>query len=436
MTKLIKKLNLENKIFIKKNKKMIKLITLIIIMITTNLEKIIETISKLFAVLLLFTFASCNAQIDSKTLDKNVTEIQSQSNLPGFALSIIKDNKIQFEKGFGFANKETKTPFTSENILPVGSVSKTFIGFSVMKAIDLGYFTMETDINTILPFKIVNPHHPTKIITINSLVTHTSGLIDNEKFYIQAYNEGKKPSLELAKYLKEYYSSNGKFYTKSNFDKSIKTTYNYSNIASALTAYLIEIKANMTFADFTKKYIFEPLQMNNSHWFYDDAFASKYATLYQVDKPDYSFKELENKDGSLKPYSCATYPDGSLKTTTQDLAKYLIEMLKGYEGKSDLLSKSSFETLFKKQFDESTMPLNMNPKEPNRAVFWGYNKKDKLIHTGSDPGLAAFVSIDPKTKISRILLVNTALDGQDNDVTVENFKKIMGEIEKFEIGLK
>ena len=58
------------------------------------------------------------------------------------------------------------------------------------------------------------------------------------------------------------------------------------------------------------------------------------------------------------------------------------------------------------------------------------------MHTGSDLGLAAFVSIDPKNKISRILLFNTALDGQDNDKTVENFKKIIGEIEKFESGLK
>jgi CubicO group peptidase (beta-lactamase class C family) len=415
---------------------MIKLITLLVIIVTTNLEKIIETISKLFLILLLFSVTSCHSQIDSKTLDKNLTEIQSQSNIPGFALTIIKNDKIQFEKGFGFANKETKAIFTSETILPIGSISKTFIGFSVMKAIDLGYFTMETDVNTILPFKITNPHQPDKIVTIKSLVTHTSSLIDDEKNYIRAYNEGKKPTIELSQFIKEYYSPNGKFYAKANFDKSKKLTYNYSNIASALTAYLIEIKANMTFADFTKKYIFEPLQMNNSHWFYDDVFASKYATLFQIDKPDYSFPAIENKDGSLKPYSCATYPDGSLKTSGQDLAKYLIEMLKGYEGKSSLLSKSSFETLFKKQFDENSMPLKMDPKEPNRAVFWAYNKKDKLTHTGADPGVAAFVSIDPKTKISRILLFNTALDGQDNDVTVENFKKIIGEIEKFENGLK
>lgn len=386
--------------------------------------------------LLVLTLTSCNAQIDSKNLEKNLIEIQKKSNLPGFALTIIKNDSIAFSQGFGFANKELKTPFTSETILPIGSVSKTFIGFSIMKAVDMGYFTLETDINTILPFKVVNPSFPDEIITINHLVTHTSGLIDNEKQYIKAYNEGKKPTENLADFLAAYYMPNGKYYAKTNFAKSKPgESYNYSNIASALAAYCIEVKANITFADFTKKHIFEPLHMNHSHWFYDENLSNQYATLYQIDKPDYSFKEIENLDGSLKTYSCATYPDGSLKTSATDLAKYMIAMFKGYEGKSDLLSKSSFETLFKKQFDDSNMPNNMDPKEPNRAVFWAYNKKDKLIHTGSDPGLAAFVSRDPKTKILRILLFNAALDGQDNDTTVENFKKIIQEIEKYEKGL-
>jgi CubicO group peptidase (beta-lactamase class C family) len=416
---------------------MMQLIIYLVSLLTNHLEKIINSISKLFVVLMFVSFSSCNAQIDSNTLEKNLTEIQIKSNLPGFTLTIIKNDSIAFSQGFGFANKELKTPFTSETILPIGSVSKTFIGFSIMKAVDLGYFTLQTDINDILPFKVINPHFPDEIITINHLATHTSGFIDNEKQYIKAYNEGKKPTISLADYLKEYFTKNGKMYDKDNFNKSKPgSNYDYSNIASALAAYIIEIKSEISFSDFTKKYIFESLQMNNTHWFYDDDFANKYATLYQIDKPDYPFKEIENNNGSLKPYSCATYPDGSLKTSASDLAKYLIEMLKGYEGKSNLLSKKSYETLFKKQFDNTNMPKNMDPKEPNRAVFWAYNRKDKLIHTGSDPGLAAFVSIDPKTKISRILLLNAALDGQDNDTTIENFKKIIGEIEKFEQVLK
>ena len=57
------------------------------------------------------------------------------------------------------------------------------------------------------------------------------------------------------------------------------------------------------------------------------------------------------------------------------------------------------------------------------------------MHTGSDIGVTAFLSIDPVTKISRIIMINAALDGEDNIKAVENFKKIISEIEKFESGL-
>lgn len=349
---------------------MIHFITYIVLLIVNSIEKILSAISNLFLGFVLITFFAATAQIDKKILEQNLTTIQSQSNIPGFALCIIKGDQIEFEKGFGFANRETKTPFTSETILPIASVSKTFIGFSIMKAIDLGFFTLDTNINDVLPFKVVNPYQQNEIITIRHLVTHTSSLIDNKKFRIVAYGLEKVPKISLADFLKNYFTKDGKMYEKSNFSKlKVGATYQYSNIASALAAYIIEVKANMSFANFTKKHIFEPLQMTNSHWFYDDAFANKYATLYQVDKPDYSSDGLLNSNGSLKTYSCATYPDGSLKTSAADLAKYLIEMLKGYEGKSTLLSKTSYETLFKKQFNESNMPKSIDPKEPNRAVF-------------------------------------------------------------------
>jgi hypothetical protein len=111
-------------------------------------------------------------------------------------------------------------------------------------------------------------------------------------------------------------------------------------------------------------------------------------------------------------------------------------MVKGYSNKSTLLQKESFETLFKKQFSDVDMPLNMDAKEPNRAIFWAYNKKGKIMHTGSDIGVSAFISFEPDTKIGRVILINADLQGEENDKAVDNFKKIIGEIENFEKGLK
>jgi CubicO group peptidase (beta-lactamase class C family) len=385
-----------------------------------------------------FITISCVAQPANVVLHKNFASIQAKSNWPGFAVAIIKKDSIVFSNGYGFANTKNKIPYSIETIQPIGSISKTFIGFAIMKAIEQGYFTLETPINDILPFKIINPYFPNAVIKVKNLVTHTSGLIDKEDTYMAAYNEGKKPSMDLNDFLKEYYVNTGKYYSKENFyNAEPNKEYNYSNIAAALAAYLVEIKANMSFADYTAKYIFEPLKMNDTHWFYNETKSNKYATLYEINKLDEQiFKALVNADRSVKTYSCTTYPDGSLKTSVADLSKYVMAMVKGYSGNSTLLQKELFEILFRKQFSDVDMPLNMDAKEPNRAIFWAYNKKGKIIHTGSDVGVSAFISFEPDTKIGRVILINADLQGEENAVAVENFKKIIGEIENFEKGLK
>jgi hypothetical protein len=71
------------------------------------------------------------------------------------------------------------------------------------------------------------------------------------------------------------------------------------------------------------------------------------------------------------------------------------------------------------------MPSDMDPREPNRAVFWAYNRRNKPSHTGSDPGVATFISFNPATKIGRIIVLNTQLEGEDTIRTVEYFKSIV-----------
>ena len=395
-------------------------------------------IKSVIVLITLFSIQSLNSQIDAKKLNDNLKSFSKTTMLPGFSITILKNDSLAFQNTYGYSNKLTKKAYTTETIQPIGSISKTFIGFSIMKGIDLGYFTLETNINTILPFKIQNPNFPNATITIKDLVTHTSSLIDNETVYMSLYSLSEKPTMELSIFLKEYYTSEGKLYSKSNFGTfEPGKSYSYSNIASSLAAYLIELKSGMKFNEFTKKYIFDSLKMNNSHWFFDNSKSENYSNLYEINNTNVPYlKTMLNNDNSVKTYSCVTYPDGSLKTSTLDLTKYTLEMIKGFNGKSNLLSKESYKMLFQKQFSEANMPQNMDLKEPNRAVFWCYNKKGRLMHTGSDIGVTAFLSIDPATKISRIIMINAALDGEDNIKAVEDFKKIISEIEKFENQLK
>jgi CubicO group peptidase (beta-lactamase class C family) len=91
----------------------------------------------LFSVLLYSTTLSCSAQSADKSLDKNLSKIYKESNFPGFAIAIIKDDSILFSKGYGFADIKLKVPYTIETIQPVASVSKTFVALALMKCVEL-----------------------------------------------------------------------------------------------------------------------------------------------------------------------------------------------------------------------------------------------------------------------------------------------------------
>ncbi len=391
----------------------------------------------LLALLLLFQFSF--SQINNKILDNTLTDIYKQSNFPGFALAIVKGDSTYFAKAYGYANKAAKIPYSLQTIQPIASVSKTFIGLAVMKAIEMGYFTMETDINTLLPFKVVNPNFPNDQIKIKHLVTHTSSLLDNDTTYMNTYGLGSRPKMYLKAFIPEYYTPNGKYYAKQNFsDKHVGTTYAYSNIASALMAYIIEVKSNMFFFNFTEMYLFQPMQMKDTDWYYDfEKWKGRYAKLYMINKPEIPlYYELLNSDSSFKTYACVTYPDGSLKSSVSDLIKYLKAMITGYDKSNRVLNEIYFPDLFKKQFTSAAMPANMDPKEPNRAVFWHYTKKGHIRHTGSDAGVFSFISFNPETKVGTVMLMNTELEGEDNVQSVKDFLKIADAIKVFEESIK
>lgn len=376
------------------------------------------------------------AQSPDKNLDKSLSKIYKDSNFPGFAITILKGDTTLFAKSYGFADKSKKTPYTLETIQPVGSVSKTFIGLALMKSVELGYFTLETNINELLPFKIIHPNFPNGIITVRHLATHTSSLLDNEEIYInEAYQLGNKPTVALGDFLQNYYTKEGKYYSSKNFDVNpIGSNFAYSNIASALMAYIIESKSKISFDEFCQKNIFHPLKMENTDWFYKADKEANYATLYQVNQPESKLEEkMLHADKSLKAYACITYPDGSLKTSASDLTLYLKAMMKGYFSKDTLIiGQSAYQTLFAKQFNEKNMPTNMDTKEPNRAIFWAYARKGEIRHTGSDPGVFAFISFHPLTKIGRIMTLNASLEGGENQKTVASFMKVIAALDSFE----
>ena len=367
--------------------------------------------------------ANFNVKLE-KALEKEFVK----SGIPGCAVTIVNKDGIVFQKALGYADLKQKIPFDPfKTTMTIASVSKTFIAVALMKAIELGYFTLETPINEILPFKVSNPYFPKDTIRIRHLVTHTSGIIDNDSIYSKTYQflindstessslalireagfKGGLKDTSLGGFMTSYLEKNGNLYSKSNFYRSrAGKQYSYSNIASALAAYLVEIKSRQSFAAFTQQYIFKSLGMMKASWFTNPHDLSNRAIPYYT------------ADTCLPFYTLITYPDGGLICSAAELSLFVQEMIKTRNGSSSLLNKIQSKQLFKPFFTENDKIINYNLREYNNSVFWELYPDGFNGHTGGDPGVSTFIYFNQDLGI--VFMGNQYID-------TEGFEKILKE---------
>lgn len=379
--------------------------------------RIITKYALIISLLFYIVTGKAIAQYDSLTYQLN--SIFTKDSLPGMCVILTDTNHTVYHKNFGFADIAAQKPYTENNVQNIGSVSKTVISLAVMKAVELKYFTLDDDINTILPFKVVNPYNPAQKITVRQLTNHTSGIIDNPAIYLNTLNfrktyrpydasalgllaqygySEKIKDTTMSQFFYNYLSPGGRYYSDSNYSKTgAGPAYLYSNIGSALAAYLVEVKSGISYAEFTQRYIFKPLHMDHTGWVIDTTHLEQYGQLYF------------NHNLILPLYTLLTYPDGGVRTTPADLTRYIQGILKGYYGDTTILNAASFKTLFTPVFSTDQPPANINMKKRNKGVFWNLYNDGSISQDGDDPGISTFLFFNPSTSIGGLFMINEYL---------------------------
>ena len=338
----------------------------------------------------------------SRTSPKRLGIYKKIPKLPGFAVSVIRNGKVVYKNGFGYADLKKKTPFTVDTSQPIGSISKTFIGLSIAKLVDEGKISLDTEINDVLPFKVVHPKFRDDPITVRHLVTHSSGIVDREDFYEGVYEKRSVPSKSLGVFLKSYFQKTGADYKDSNFSSNKPgTAYQYSNLGSALAAFVVEVVSKEKFAEYTYTNVFRPMRMFNTGWFWNDV--KFHSQLY------------DKKYEPYPPYTLLSFPDGALRSNVRDLSKYATEMLKLDSGQSKIFRGSAYNSLFEGKFDPKSSPKNLDASKLNFGIFWTVRPSGTIGHDGSDPGLSTFLYFNRKTKSGRIFITNVDLEENEDD---------------------
>ena len=366
-------------------------------------------------------------QLTRDSLTKELDSIAKQDLINGFGVAIVNDHEVLYTNGFGYADRENQIKYSEHTVQHIASVSKTLIGIALMKAQEMGYLLLDDPIQKYLPFNVIHPIYPKDTITIRQLATHTSGINDGENYLNNAwiilpqqnlkninthypYQRLNSPdkNMPMEDYLKHYLTKDGKFYQSENFiPHRPGARYNYSNIGATLAALIIQRATNISFDNFTQEYILNPLNMDSSGWSFEDIEKSKHSKLYRADNSAIPF------------YTAITYPDGMLISSSSDMAKFLVELIKGYSGEGTLLEQNSYKEFFKEQLNNKHFDKDQrNPNHPydgdySPAIFIGHSALGYVGHSGGDAGVGTWLYFNKEKKTGRFIVKNT--DNSDND---------------------
>ncbi len=172
----------------------------------------------------------------------------TSTHAPGATVAVVKDGKLLFAKGYGFADLDKRTPVLADKTLfRVVSVSKLFTWTAVMQLVERNKLDLSADVNTYLDFKIPNTFP--QPITLANLMSHSPSF---EELGIGVF---VRTAAEVAP-LREYLVNN--------MPKRVRPPSQvsaYSNYGAALAGYIVARAAGMPFEDYVAANILKPLGM-------------------------------------------------------------------------------------------------------------------------------------------------------------------------------
>ncbi len=180
-----------------------------------------------------------------RLIDRYLTQIVTDKHFSG-GLLIIKDGKKIYSKGYGWADKDRKIPFTPATLASMGSITKAFTAAGIMKLYEQGKLSLDDSLVKFFP-----GIPPDKAgITIHQLLTHSSGFHE----FLQG-DQGDYEKLEKQAFLQRAFAEPLAFKPG---QKAV-----YTNVGMSILAVIIEQVSGKDYEAYLKSDLFEPSQIKH-----------------------------------------------------------------------------------------------------------------------------------------------------------------------------
>jgi CubicO group peptidase (beta-lactamase class C family) len=339
-------------------------------------------------------------------LDAFLTEQMETYHIPGVVFTMVKDGKVFFSKGYGYAELETQTPMDPEDtVLITASLAKIFAAVGVLQLNERGVIDLHEDVRPYFkdfPLK-TNFDEP---LTFANLLTHTDGF---EARMIGVAAQSQDDLLPLDELLETYAPIQlyppGKYMT-------------YGDYASNLSGYLTQEISGVPFEQYMEENILAPLGMTSSSFYQppSDELLNREAVGYEF------------QNGHQEPvlnFYTRYGPSGGLRTTAADMNRFMLALLNGGEyGDARILNQSTVAALFTQQFTPEpgmsgiTYEMFEHFENGQRALLRdgdGVGTRNRMV-LFPDPNLGFFISYNSDDSNLRLNIVSAFLDQYYPDI--------------------
>src|SRR6185369_5044974 len=121
------------------------------------------TSNRLLQVTLCFLFLATSSPADESpvngtdrpelaSLDDWMKSFLAEHNIPGASLAIMRDGKLIYARGFGWADRDAKTPVQPDSLFRIASVSKPITAVAILKLSEEKRLKLDDKILDYLPF--------------------------------------------------------------------------------------------------------------------------------------------------------------------------------------------------------------------------------------------------------------------------------------------
>lgn len=355
----------------------------------------------LFTLLLAWTAPLASASSNTKTAvettidttSANLTKIESwvqeqmnHADIPGLSVTIIRDGQTVLQKGYGLANIATNQPVDNTTAFEIGSNSKAFTGLAVLQLIKQNKIQLNDPVNLYLPWFKPTYEGKSAVITIEQLLHHTSG-IPFATIGILPEGSGQDKLEQTVRMLEHQRLAN-----------QPGQKFEYATINYDVLGLIIEKVSHLSYADYMKKNIFTPLEMNNT--FVKQDFLKDHSYMANGYKISYT-----SPQAYIPPSYDGNAPAGYIVSTAEDMKRWLAIQLGNKQ-------KSTVDYTLIQQSHIPNRSVSPDTNGSSYAIGWDVFQKGngEISHAGNNPTFSSFIVMRPTENVGVLVMGNLNSD--------------------------